>query len=91
MASGPGEVIAPPSNPPHYEEFKLAEGLHEPYRLPDEYVAGLHPLPSTTIDCPVVAFINARSGGRMGAELAAVLRRAIGSAQVGGCSWRDHH
>lgn len=35
-----------------------------------------------TDEVPLIVFINARSGGRVGPELAAVLARAVGSSQV---------
>lgn len=35
-----------------------------------------------TDEAPLVVFINARSGGRVGPELASVLARAVGSSQV---------
>lgn len=35
-----------------------------------------------TDDCPLIVFINARSGGRVGPALAAVLARALGNSQV---------
>lgn len=33
-------------------------------------------------DCPLIVFINARSGGRVGPELANKLARALGRSQV---------
>jgi hypothetical protein len=36
-----------------------------------------------TDDAPLIVFINARSGGRVGPELAGVLARALGRSQVG--------
>lgn len=35
-----------------------------------------------TDEAPLIVFINARSGGRVGPQLAGVLARAVGSAQV---------
>ena len=35
-------------------------------------------------ECPLICFINARSGGRVGAGLALVLNQAIGRVQVMG-------
>lgn len=37
-------------------------------------------------DCPLIAFVNAKSGGRVGPKLAQVLSRALGTSQVGGSS-----
>lgn len=67
----------------YYEDVGADSDLREPYRLPVEFVKGLHerdapPLPPV----PVIAFINARSGGQAGPELTVALRRALGISQV---------
>jgi hypothetical protein len=39
-------------------------------------------------DTPLLVFINAKSGGNLGARLAAILYRALGYSQV--VRWRAH-
>lgn len=39
---------------------------------------------SERLECPLIVFINSRSGGRDGFNLAVQLNRAIGKAQVCG-------
>lgn len=52
-------------------------------RIAPEYLAGTKPQAAfETDESPLIVFINARSGGRVGAELAGVLARAVGSSQV---------
>lgn len=41
------------------------------------------PLDASTACTPVIAFVNAGSGGHVGEELAKGLRKALGPAQVG--------
>lgn len=53
-------------------------------RIPHKYIArckGLT-LENDLAETPLIAFVNARSGGRAGAMIARVLQRAIGHTQV---------
>lgn len=53
-------------------------------RIAPEFLKGTKPdAEFDTTDAPLIVFINARSGGRVGPQLAGVLARAVGSAQVG--------
>jgi hypothetical protein len=52
-------------------------------RIAPQYLEGTKPGAAfETDESPLIVFINARSGGRVGAELAGVLARAVGSSQV---------
>lgn len=56
-------------------------------RLPAEVLSGTKPATegvSERLECPLIIFINSRSGGRDGFNLAVQLNRAIGKAQVCG-------
>lgn len=62
------------------------DALGAPYRIPRTYFKNIHkegPLPLP--ECPLIVFINARSGGRDGPALALALNRAVSRAQVGAC------
>jgi len=52
-------------------------------RVAPEFLAGTKPEASWDVDVtPLIVFINARSGGRVGPELANVLSRSLGRSQV---------
>lgn len=52
-------------------------------RLAPEFLHGTKPdAEFDTDEAPLIVFINARSGGRVGPQLAGVLARAVGSSQV---------
>lgn len=54
-----------------------------PARIAPEFLRGTKPdADFETDEAPLIVFINARSGGRLGPELANVLARAVGSSQV---------
>lgn len=51
--------------------------------LAPEFLQGTKPgAEFDTDEAPLIVFINARSGGRVGPELAGVLAKAVGSSQV---------
>jgi len=51
--------------------------------MPPEFLRGTKPdADFETDEAPLIVFINARSGGRIGPELAKVLAQALGSSQV---------
>ncbi|MEW5309996.1 MAG: hypothetical protein WDW38_001832 [Sanguina aurantia] len=81
----PGEVSAPPADPHFFDRVRLDDAIQEPYRLPAEVLSGIKPAiegVSELLECPLIVFINSRSGGRDGFNLALQLNRAIGKAQV---------
>lgn len=51
--------------------------------LPETYLRGIRPDATKGSEFPIIAFINAKSGGRAGPSLARALKRAIGRNQVG--------
>lgn len=53
-------------------------------RIPHKYIAGCKGLTmkNDLAETPLIAFVNARSGGRAGAMIARILQRAIGDTQV---------
>lgn len=54
-------------------------------RIAHKYIArckGLSMENDDFAETPLIAFVNARSGGRAGAMIARVLQRAIGNTQV---------
>jgi len=54
-----------------------------PARIAPEFLRGTKPdADFETDEAPLIVFINARSGGRLGPELAKVLAHAVGSSQV---------
>ncbi|KAF6254714.1 diacylglycerol kinase accessory domain-containing protein [Scenedesmus sp. NREL 46B-D3] len=79
----PEEVQHPPVNDEHYVAWRAATDLRAPYRVAPEFLRGTKKdALYDTDEAPLIVFINARSGGRVGPELAGVLSRALGSSQV---------
>eukprot|EP00882_Tetradesmus_deserticola_P003858 GHRQ01004082.1.p1 GENE.GHRQ01004082.1~~GHRQ01004082.1.p1 ORF type:complete len:207 (+),score=69.47 GHRQ01004082.1:229-849(+) len=79
----PEEVQHPPVKDEHYVNWRAATDLRAPYRLAPEFLQGTKKnAVYDTAEAPLIVFINARSGGRVGPELAGVLARALGSSQV---------
>ncbi|WIA32111.1 hypothetical protein OEZ86_002962 [Tetradesmus obliquus] len=79
----PEEVQHPPVKDEHYVAWRAATDLRAPYRVAPEFLQ--HTKQDAVYDAdeaPLIVFINARSGGRVGPELAGVLARALGRSQV---------
>ncbi|KAG2450538.1 hypothetical protein HYH02_005039 [Chlamydomonas schloesseri] len=81
--STPGEVQAPPVDTRAYEHWRAADTLRAPYNVPTALLEHVRSDALDTIhECPLLCFVNARSGGRKGSDLALALSRAIGRVQV---------
>lgn len=81
--SKPGEVIAPPAKEEDYLSFRANTDLRSPYRIPADYLRGTHrDAAFEKLEAPLIAFVNARSGGRLGTHVANVLCKALGRSQV---------
>eukprot|EP00201_Polytomella_parva_P019485 CAMPEP_0175042170 /NCGR_PEP_ID=MMETSP0052_2-20121109/2387_1 /TAXON_ID=51329 ORGANISM="Polytomella parva, Strain SAG 63-3" /NCGR_SAMPLE_ID=MMETSP0052_2 /ASSEMBLY_ACC=CAM_ASM_000194 /LENGTH=427 /DNA_ID=CAMNT_0016304897 /DNA_START=57 /DNA_END=1336 /DNA_ORIENTATION=+ len=79
----PDEVTASPANPLAYHTLRAEDILHGPYRVPGKYLKRINPNSLyQPCESPLIVFINARSGGRTGPDLALRLRRALGTSQV---------
>lgn len=71
-----------------YLEFRKQTDIREPYRIPSVYLEGTKPFAGLSRpETPLIAFINARSGGYVGARLAGILYRALGQNQVVCAFW----
>ncbi|KAL4424008.1 hypothetical protein ABPG75_001309 [Micractinium tetrahymenae] len=78
----PGEVAAT-STEEDYLEYRATTDMREPYRIPAEYLVGTKTFIGPDVaDTPLIVFINAKSGGRVGPRLLTVLFKALGQAQV---------
>jgi hypothetical protein len=76
-------VHAPPPRMGPSSHLSIAVLALLPCRIAPEFLKGTKPdTEFDTDECPLIVFINARSGGRVGPELAGVLARAVGSTQV---------
>lgn len=53
-----------------------------PCRLPNAYTKDLYDGAPPTSECPLIVFINSRSGGREGAELTLAFNKHLGRHQV---------
>ncbi|PNW80627.1 hypothetical protein CHLRE_07g325550v5 [Chlamydomonas reinhardtii] len=81
--STPAEVQAAPLDTRAYEHWRAADTLRAPYNVPTALLEHIRPDAVDAIhECPLLCFVNARSGGRKGMELALALSRAIGRVQV---------
>ncbi|KAI8473588.1 MAG: diacylglycerol kinase accessory domain-containing protein [Monoraphidium minutum] len=81
----PLEVTVSARDTEAYLEWRAATDLRGPYRLAPELLRGTRKDTSPDFDqgdAPLIAFINAKSGGRVGPRLAQVLSRALGTSQV---------
>jgi len=79
----PDEVLLPALKTEEYLAWRATTDLRGPYRIAPEFLRGTKPdADFETDEAPLIVFINARSGGRLGPELANVLARAVGSSQV---------
>ncbi|KXZ56309.1 hypothetical protein GPECTOR_1g272 [Gonium pectorale] len=88
--SAPAEVVAPPADEKAYEEWRRADTLRAPYKVSAALLRGTRQeVLEATLETPLLCFVNARSGGRMGAELALLMSRAIGKVQVFDIGQRD--
>lgn len=65
---------------------ELPPGIASWCRIPAEYLVGTKTFVGPDVaDTPLIVFINAKSGGRVGPRLLTVLLKALGQAQV--VSW----
>ncbi|KAF8071142.1 DGK4 [Scenedesmus sp. PABB004] len=81
----PDEVLAPPARDEDYVAWRASTDLRAPHRVAPEFLAGTKAdalFDRRDEEAPLIVFINARSGGRVGPELANVLARALGRSQV---------
>lgn len=80
--SSPNEISAAPAYPEEYR--KVAEeqdDLRQLYFLPPEYSKDTYDN-SHSSECPLIVFVNSRSGGRAGSGLTLQFNRNLGRAQV---------
>ncbi len=56
--------------------------MSSPRSLPPQFLQGIRPDAGVLPEAPLVVFINARSGGRDGPDLAMALSRGLGRLQV---------
>ncbi|KAJ9525409.1 hypothetical protein QJQ45_003187 [Haematococcus lacustris] len=80
--TSPNEVVAAPGDEAAYWRYRDQDALAAPYSLPMQYLQGVRPEASMLPAAPLIVFINARSGGRDGPDLAVALSRAVGRVQV---------
>ncbi|GLI65507.1 hypothetical protein VaNZ11_009056 [Volvox africanus] len=86
----PAEVVAPPANLHAYEDWRRADTLRAPYKVASAFLRGIRvDAVESAVECPLLCFVNARSGGQMGAHLALRLSQAIGRVQVFDIGERD--
>ncbi|GLC73267.1 hypothetical protein PLESTF_001354100 [Pleodorina starrii] len=79
----PAEVVAPPADVQAYEEWRKADTLRAPYKVASALLRGIRgDAVEHVVECPLLCFVNARSGGQMGAQLALLLSQAVGRVQV---------
>ena len=80
------KVRAPAEDSDDYVAWRAATDLRAPYRLDPLFLRGTRRTPGPELfdqgEAPLIAFINAKSGGRAGPALAQVLARALGTSQV---------
>eukprot|EP00210_Caulerpa_lentillifera_P000787 g762.t1 len=77
------QLVLPNTLDATYQSYRRETDLREPYRVPDEILRGTkNSVEYDVSESPLIAFINARSGGRMGRELVESLFRALGNPQV---------
>ncbi|KAG2493329.1 hypothetical protein HYH03_008464 [Edaphochlamys debaryana] len=89
--NAPNEVTAPPANLRAYEEWRKADTLRAPYQVGPEFLRGIRvDGVEGHLECPLLCFVNARSGGQMGSQLALLLSQAIGRVQVFDIGEKDH-
>lgn len=66
-----------------YARYRKQTDLREPYRIPKQFLRDTQPFVEPTHpQAPTIVFINAKSGGRAGPQLATRLRQALGVSQV---------
>mmetsp|Transcript_9143 Transcript_9143/g.19598 ORF Transcript_9143/g.19598 Transcript_9143/m.19598 type:complete len:507 (+) Transcript_9143:45-1565(+) len=79
--SAPAEVQAPAANQSYYAVAK-EDNLRRPYFVPEKYLKDIVDIKDEVPKTPLIVFINAKSGGLMGSDLAVSLNRALSRAQV---------
>jgi len=78
----PNEVLAPSSDE-EYLAYRSLTDWREPYRIPPIYLQNTKVYIGPQFpDTPLIAFINAKSGGKVGPQLATILFRSLGQSQV---------
>ena len=78
----PDEVMAPSSDE-EYIAYRSMTDWREPYRIDPTYLKGTKEYVGPELpETPLIAFINAKSGGKVGPALAAILFRSLGQSQV---------
>jgi len=83
-SSVPNEVHAAAANPEWYARVALEkDDIRRPYTLADRYCRQLYDGEvDDVVDCPLIVFVNSRSGGRAGADLTLAFQRHLGRLQV---------
>jgi len=77
------QLVVPDASNEEYQTRRKETDLREPYRFPQEVLENSkNDVVYDVAESPMIAFINARAGGRMGPELLTSLYRALGNAQV---------
>ncbi|GIL75862.1 hypothetical protein Vretimale_5572 [Volvox reticuliferus] len=90
-SAAPAEVVAPPANLHAYEDWRKADTLRAPYKVGSAFLRGIRlDAVESAVECPLLCFINARSGGHMGAYLALRLSQAVGRVQVFDIGEKDY-
>lgn len=78
----PDEVLAPSSDE-EYLAYRSLTDWREPYRIPPIYLQNTKVYIGPQFpDTPLIAFINAKSGGKVGPQVATILFRSLGQSQV---------
>jgi diacylglycerol kinase (ATP) len=78
----PDEVLAP-SFDEEYLAYRSLTDWREPYRIPPIYLQNTKVYIGPEFpDTPLIVFINAKSGGKVGPQLATILFRSLGQSQV---------
>ena len=78
----PDEILAPVDDE-YLAAYRSLTDYREPYRIPPVYLKDTkHFISPERPDSPLIVFINAKSGGKVGPSLATVLFRSLGQSQV---------
>ena len=82
-SGAPGEVIASPPNPLAYSLVsEEQDDIRRPYIIPTRFTKEIYDGQPVMSECPLIVFINSRSGGLLGSDLTLAFNRNLGRAQV---------
>ncbi|GAX75477.1 hypothetical protein CEUSTIGMA_g2920.t1 [Chlamydomonas eustigma] len=83
FTQGPNEVKAKPPDPVEYKKVAdEQDNLKRPYQIPSTYTKDTFDVLGGISECPLIVFINSRSGGQQGSELTLAFNKSLGRAQV---------